>query len=77
MDDFLRFFAKVVKHYPMHFTLEYCKTCDWQLHIWKKGCADDGTDLEICYIQHCDLEYVLAKGQVLLKEFLLEHEGGY
>lgn len=77
MADFLKFFAKKVLDYPMHFTLEYNKTCDWALNIWKKGCAECGTDLDICYVQGSDLELVFALAQVALKDFLLEHEGGY
>ena len=77
MADFLKFFSEKVLHYPMHFSLEYNKTCDWILTIWKKGCGENGSDLDICFVQHPDLELVFAKAQVELKEFLLEHEGGY
>lgn len=77
MEGFLRFFDHIVHRVPMHFELTYSKICDWQLHIWRKGVADDGGDVEVCYIQNCDLEYVFARGQVALKDFLLETEGGY
>lgn len=77
MEGFLKFFARIVLRVPMHFELTYCKICDWELHIWRKGVAEDGSDVEVCHIQSCDLEYVLARGQVALKDFLSETEGGY
>lgn len=77
MDDFLKFFAEKVRHYPMHFELTYCKICDWELRIYRKGCAPDGGNIEICHIQDNDLEYVCASAQVALKDFLLENDGGY
>ena len=83
MEDFLKFFDKTVhdypmRHdYPMHLEVNYCKICDWRILIYKKGCADDGTDLVIVDVQDCDMELCFAKAQVKLKEWLLEHEGGY
>lgn len=67
----------LVERCPAHFELYYSKHMDWVLKIWKKGCADDGSDVEICNIQDPDVNYVLAKGEVLLKEWLTENEGGY
>lgn len=61
----------------VHFELYYSKTVDWVLKIWKKGCAADGSDIEICNIQDTDVNYVLAKGEVLFKEWLTENNGGY
>ena len=68
---------KLVQEYTMHFALEYSKTVDWCLTIWKKGCAADGSDIVICELQDSDLNYVLAKGEVLVKDWLLENKGGY
>lgn len=67
----------LVERYTAHFELYYSKTLDWRLRIWKRGCAEDGSDLEICDIQHPDVNYVLAKGEVLFKEWLTENSGGY
>ena len=77
MSDLLKFFDKKRRTYGMRMELGYSKTCDWLLRIWRKGVADDGGDVTICTIQHPDLEYVLARGQVELKEFLMDTEGGY
>lgn len=77
MYDFLKFFDKKRRTYPMHLSVEYSKLCDWTIRIWKKGCDEDGGDLEIVYVQHCDMEYVFACAHTALKEFLLEYEGGY
>ena len=77
MSDFLKFFAEKVEYYPMHLEIYYSKNMDWVIHIWKKGCGENGNDLNIVNIQDCDIELCFAKAQVELKEWLLEHEGGY
>lgn len=77
MNEFLKFFDKKVKVYPMHLEVRYCKICDWTILIYKKGCADDGTDLVIADVQDCDMELCFAKAHVELKNWLLEYEGGY
>ncbi len=77
MNEFLRFFDKKVETYPMHLEVYYSKIMDWCIHVYKKGCGDCGEDIEIAYVQHCDIELCFAKAQVELKEWLLEHEGGY
>ncbi len=51
-----------------HVELTYSKTTDWILYIFRQGCAKDGTDEEVCYVQDPDLNYVISKGQVLLKD---------
>ena len=68
---------KLAQRHTMHFELYYSKIMDWCLHIYKKGCGENGGDLEICKEQSCDLSYVLAKGEVAIKEWLLENNGGY
>lgn len=77
MHDFLRFFKEKVKSYPMHLEIYYSKITDWTINIYKKGCAEDGGNLHICYVQNPDVEYAFAEAHVKLKEWLLEHEGGY
>lgn len=68
---------KLIQNNPMHFELYYSKTMDWCLHIWKKGCGKNGEDLDICNEQDCDLSLILAKGEVAVKEWLTENNGGY
>ena len=77
MNEFLQFFNEKAHNYPMHLEVTYCKICDWTILIYKKGFADDGTDLVIADVQDCDMDLCVAKAQVALKEWLLEHEGGY
>lgn len=77
MSDFLKFFDEKAKKYPMHLTIYYSKTMDWCIRVYKKGCAPDGSDLEILDIQDCDMELAFAKAQVELKEWLCDNEGGY
>lgn len=76
MTDFLKFFDEKTSSYPMHLVISYSKRCDWCIHIYKRGCADDGS-IEIVYVESCDMEYAFAKAQVLLKDFLSDHNGGY
>ena len=68
---------KLAQKHTIHLELYYSKTMDWCLDIYKKGCGENGEDLEICKEQSCDLSYVLAKGEVAIKEWLLENNGGY
>lgn len=77
MDDFLKFFAKKVLTYPMHLEVSYSKVTDWSVRVYRKGCADDGSDEVIVSTQDCDAELCFAVAQVQLKEWLLETEGGY
>lgn len=86
MNDFLKFFADLVERFPLHLVISYNKTCDWEILIYKKGCAGDykyrdcekvDADVLIFHENDCDKEFVFAKAQVALKEWLLEYEGGY
>lgn len=77
MDEFLRFFDEKRRCYPMHLEIYYSKVMDWCISVYKKGCAEDGSDLQIISVQNCDIEYAFAKAQVELKEWLLGNEGGY
>lgn len=77
MSDFLRFFDEKRVSYPMHLEIAYSKTIDWCISIWKKGCGENGEDIVILRVQHCDMELCFAKAHVKLKEWLLKHEGGY
>lgn len=77
MDDFLIFFNSIVHDYPMHLEIYYSKIMDWCIHIYKKGCGENGKDLEILSVQSCDMQLAFAKAQVELKEWLSENNGGY
>ena len=77
MDDFLRFFDSIVHDYPMHLEIYYSKIMDWCIHIYKKGCGENGEDLKILSVQSCDMQLAFAKAQVELKEWLSENNGGY
>lgn len=77
MDDFLHFFDKKVHGYPMHLEIYYSKIMDWCINIYKKGCGENGKDLEIVGVQDGDMQLCFAKAHVALKEWLSENEGGY
>ena len=77
MSDFLRFFAENVKVFSMHLEIYYS-------NVYKKGCANDypgsvidEDDVILVRVSDCDMELCFARAQVALKEWLLEHEGGY
>lgn len=40
MNDFLRFFNKIVADYPMHLEIGYNKVADWGIYIYKRGCGE-------------------------------------
>lgn len=77
MNEFLYFFDRIVKKYPMHLEIYYSQVCDWNIYIYKKGCGENGTDLCICNVQDCDIELAFAKAHVELKEFLIKYNDGY
>lgn len=77
MQDFLCFFNEKTRVYPMHLEIYYSKTMDWCISVYKKGCGEDGEDLQIVSVQKCDMEYAFARAQVELKDWLLTNEGGY
>lgn len=84
MQDFLKFFDEKARNFPMHLEITYSKICDWCINIYKKGCTKDypnsekdGEDAVIVYVQDVDMELCFAKAHVALKEWLLEHNGGY
>lgn len=77
MDDFLKFFAKKVTAYPMHLEITYSKVTDWGVRVWRRGTAYGGDNEELVNVQDCDAELCFATAQVQLKNWLLEHEGGY
>lgn len=84
MQDFLKFFDEKVKDFPMHLEIYYSKFMDWCISIYKKGMAGQypkaesaGCDVVIVNVQDVDMELCFAKAHVALKEWLLEHDGGY
>ena len=77
MDDFLKFFAEKVQTDPMHLEITYSKVTDWGVRVWRRGTTQDGDDEELVNVQDCDAELCFAVAQVQLKNWLLEHEGGY
>lgn len=77
MNDFLRFFNKIVEDYPMHLEIGYNKVADWGIYIYKRKCGENGKDLVIVNVSDCDMELCFARAQVQLKEWLSENEGGY
>lgn len=84
MQDFLKFFDEKVHGFPMHLEITYSKICDWCIYIYKRGCAEDypkskrnGNAAVIVSEQDVDMELCFEKAHVALKEWLLEHNGGY
>lgn len=84
MNDFFKFFDDKAKDFPMHLKITYSKICDWNILIYKSGCADyypeakrNGGDVIIVNESDCDMELCFAKAHVKLKEWLLEFDGGY
>ena len=77
VSEFLRFFDEITRRYPMRMELTYSRGTDWTINIWRKGTGDDGKDERILLLQDCDLDYVMAKAQVILKDWLSDNVGGY
>jgi len=84
MEGFIKFINALIGRFPLHVEIGYNKTCDWNIYIYKKGCAMDysnsecdGDNAVLCNIQDCDVELAFAKAQCEVKKWLREHEGGY
>jgi hypothetical protein len=84
MNEFLKFINNLTKEFPLHVLIEYNKTCDWNIYIYKKGCAKDypnskhrGEDAVLCNVESCDMELAFAMAQVEVKEWLSDNCGGY
>lgn len=75
MQEFLRFYDQVKKG---SWALEIYNSSiiDWRITI---GFVSTNTKYgeTIIDVQDCDIEYVFAKAQVLLKDWLSENDGGY
>ena len=84
MSDFLKFMDELVHRFPLHVEIGYNRHCDWRIYVYKHGCANDypdsvrdGEDAVLCDVQSSDIEYAFAQAQVEIKNWLVEHEGGY
>lgn len=84
MSDFLLFVDELRHRFPVHVEIYYSKIMDWCITITKKGCAadypesmHDGDDAILVQEQGPDMQLVFAQAHVHLKEWLLEHNGGY
>lgn len=77
MQDFLEFFAKKTKDYPMHLEIGYNRVTDWCIVVYKKGCGKNGKDLQILSVQSCDEKLAFAMAQVELKKWFLKNNCGY
>ncbi len=77
MNDFLRFFDEITAYYPMHLEIGCNEVADWGIHIYKRGCGENGKDLVIVNVLDCDMILCFAKALVQLKEWLSKNEGGY
>lgn len=60
-----------------HFELGYCNVTEWMMRIYRTGCSMDGGDLTVFEDQSFDLNYLIAKATVAVKDYLLENCGGY
>jgi hypothetical protein len=84
MIEFLKFMDELRKGFPFHLQIYYSKIVDWCITVQKKGCADEypdaihlGEDVVICQVSDPDMELCFARAHIAVKEWLLEHEGGY
>ena len=52
MEELIRFIDDVKSRSAMHVKISYTKTTDWMIEIYKKGCAKNGSDIDIFSGQH-------------------------
>lgn len=69
---------KLILKYPKwHLEISYCSICDWMVDLRKRGYNDDGSDLVVYSGQDVDINLLMCKCEVALKEWLIENNGGY
>ena len=76
MESFLKFFNDITDNYGFNLEIYYSSITDWCIKVGYKS-THPKSDETVINVSHCDIEFVFAKAQVELKEWLLEHEGGY
>lgn len=66
--------TRICKNVPLHFDLSYGHICDFLLEIYKRMDSKN----EIIYSgQDNDLPLLLSRGEIALKEWCMENNGGY
>lgn len=75
MKEFVRFYKKKNRG---DWTLDiyHSSIMDWCITVGYKTTNEKNGQI-IINIQDCDVDLAFAKAQVALKEWLLEHQGGY
>ena len=69
--------CKHTMKFPL-FSLEHSGVVDWLLTICERdGIGSGAKEKLIVRYQDCDLDLVLANGEIALKEYLLKEYGGY
>jgi hypothetical protein len=77
MNEFFRFFEEIRHKSAMHLEIYFSKITSWNINVYKKGCADDGGDLNVVHIWDTDMNVAFAKAYISLRDWLLDNEGGY
>lgn len=84
MNDFLLFYDHLSERFPLHLEITQNKITDWCIRITKKGgagnypgAACDGGDIVLVSVQGGDMAYVFARAHVVLKDWMMNYEGGY
>jgi hypothetical protein len=76
MESFLKFYDSIREEYGFCLNISQSNISDWNIKIvYKKTHSRHGET--VLDIQNCDVEYVFAKAQVLLKEYMKDIYGGY
>lgn len=70
MSDFLIFFDEIKKREGFKLEIYYSNVMDWCITVIQN-------EKKIISTSSCDKELVFAKAQVMLKDWLIENEGGY
>lgn len=76
MDEFFKLYNAKSNNRGWNLQVYHSSITDWTIKVGYKSTHPKHGDT-IITVQHCDVEYAFAKAQVMLKEWLLENEGGY
>ena len=76
MNGFFEIFERHAYRLGWNLNIYYSSITDWHLTVGYK-CTHSKHGEEILCVQDSDREFVFAKAQVLLKEWMIENHEGY
>lgn len=69
--------ARIVQLFGMHMEFSYSRCTDFMIEVYRRGCGENGEDLRVTLVQHCDFAYVCYKALADTMKYCTDNLGGY